>query len=672
MKILSSRSLLLILLSATSALSAPVPKPRDNPLGLPSAPAAELRKLFPYSAPAEKEKRILPIKPKHTTLTEGEFLNGIVVKFKENQKIRLQQNKFVNLSPQTDKATQLEIDEINWLTETVKAKQQRLFNQNSEQELDNSRQTGEDNTFKELPDLNSYFIIELKGLNKLQVEYLVDELNNLNVVEIAYVPSKFSLPVIGKPQDKAPVTGNLTTRQGYLDAAPAGIDARWAWQNRKARGNGIRLTDIEYAWNLDHEDLGFDSTDILNPDEAIYLDQDFRSKATKHGTAVMGELIGANNTYGVTGIANQVDISLWRDNGLINGRTNAIGSVSQNTLRAGDVMLLEMQTTLPGTPPTCATDKNNYPVEVEQAIQDAIIMATSNDRIVVEAAGNGGNNINEQSRFDTDSGAIIVGAGTSTNHDPLCSSNYGTRVDVQGWGQNVTTTGYGDLTKIYKPASASAPPNQEYTSSFSGTSSASPMVAGAIAVINGYFKANISADNANGNTKGTGRYLPPKLMKLLLKNTGTAQGTGRDTGIPTTDALHNIGPLPNIRAALEQGLPVIDVKANNSDRPKAFASNTVITVKATFSTGGLSGAEVEWWAVVVSGANTQYLNSSFNWVTTPSWFSQQGLKTTNMTLFKGALPKGSYTFYVGFDYIKNNQIDFGNPSYIDSVTVTVN
>ena len=49
-------------------------------------------------------------------------------------------------------------------------------------------------------------------------------------------------------------------------------------------------------------------------------------------------------------------------------------------------------------------------------------------------------------------------------------------MNVQGWGWNVATTGYGDL-------QGGASQDDWYTARFSGTSSASPMVAAAAACL---------------------------------------------------------------------------------------------------------------------------------------------------------------------------------------------
>src|SRR5262245_27259454 len=51
------------------------------------------------------------------------------------------------------------------------------------------------------------------------------------------------------------VAASLEALQGYLDPAPLGIDARYAWTIPGGRGENVRLVDIEYSWNLDHSDL---------------------------------------------------------------------------------------------------------------------------------------------------------------------------------------------------------------------------------------------------------------------------------------------------------------------------------------------------------------------------------------------------------------------------------
>ena len=87
-----------------------------------------------------------------------------------------------------------------------------------------------------------------------------------------------------------------------------------------------------------------------------------------------------------------------------------------------------------------------------------------------------------------DSGAIIVGAGapgTAFNaRSKLDFSSYGSRVDLQGWGSGVVTTGYGDRFSDPDPADVT----RDYTNRFGGTSGASSMVAGAAINLQGVAK----------------------------------------------------------------------------------------------------------------------------------------------------------------------------------------
>ena len=165
-------------------------------------------------------------------------------------------------------------------------------------------------------------------------------------------------------------------------------------------------------------------------------------------------------------------------------------------------------------------------MEYYQSIFDVIRTATARDIVVVEAAGNG--NVDQPAcmgRFDRglrDSGAIIVGAGQPGTRERLPFSSFGSRVDLQGWGSDVTTTGYGDA---FDPGDI----RQRYTFRFSGTSSASPIVAGAVLEIQSVLK-NVTRSVAR-----------PEALRAALVATGSPQGQ-QVTG--------HIGPLPNVGAAL--------------------------------------------------------------------------------------------------------------------------
>jgi subtilisin family serine protease len=198
-------------------------------------------------------------------------------------------------------------------------------------------------------------------------------------------------------------------------------------------------------------------------------------------------------------------------------------NLAAQALDPGDVILIEQQGSVCG-------GSSFGPVEWSPPVFDAIAAATALGIVVVEAAGNGAVDLDAPAcagwfdRSVRDSGAIIVGAGQPGSRARLPFSSYGSRVDLQGWGESVATAGYGAL---FDPGDV----RQRYTAYFSGTSSASPIVAGAVAAVQGALLA-----------QGMDPLAPGEIRELLV-STGTDQ--------PEPDAQTPIGPLPDIAAALQ-------------------------------------------------------------------------------------------------------------------------
>ncbi|MFO7654139.1 MAG: FG-GAP-like repeat-containing protein [Candidatus Krumholzibacteriia bacterium] len=335
-----------------------------------------------------------------------------------------------------------------------------------------------------------------------------------------------SLPV---PLPPEPPTPDFEPQQAYLMAAvgtPKGIDAQYAWSQPGGTGAGVTICDVEYSWNRLHQDLPIGAelnTNVYDP---------FAN--TDHGTGVAGELVGIDNGWGVTGIAKNAALVT---SGAASGTPpfwNPAGAIAAAAAVLGpsDIILLEQQYDI-----TWPTNLGWYvPVEwygdgsggqTLNAVYSAIQTATANGIHVVEAGGNGNFDLDTVTWIG-DSGAIIVGAGGAqwTNDlQRLSFSSYGSRFDLQGWGELVVTTGYGDLYNLEGQ-------NRWFTSTFNGTSSASPMVTGALACCIGYWLQNVPTA------------LPgPAYFRALLANTGTPQVFG---------ATGNIGPRPNLGAALIQ------------------------------------------------------------------------------------------------------------------------
>jgi subtilisin family serine protease len=292
----------------------------------------------------------------------------------------------------------------------------------------------------------------------------------------------------------------------------------------------VTICDIEGNWNRTHEDL---PSGITLLGGTLINDIGWRN----HGTAVLGEMIGIPDVRGVAGISHAAKARVH--SAMINGVFNAAGAITTATqnLKAGDVILIELQ----------ATGPNGKYVAMQywNDIFSAIVAATAKGITVVEAAGNGNENFDLAIFNDTglqkDSGAIVVGAGVPpTNHFDIDTSyqsigvprsriwfsNYGKILNVQAWGWHVTTLGYGD-------AQGGASENTWYTLRFSGTSSASPIVTGAVACLQGRSKS-----------KNGGPMTPAKVRNILMAS-GTPQEAG--PGVPLTQ---KIGPQPNLPKAM--------------------------------------------------------------------------------------------------------------------------
>jgi hypothetical protein len=308
------------------------------------------------------------------------------------------------------------------------------------------------------------------------------------------------------PGDIAPATPNLESLQSYRGVSP-GYDANYA-RGLGALGAGVRFSDCEYGYDPGHEDLA--DAGITNCSRAAINPSVYTLGYDDHGTAVLGVNAAPHNGYGVSGIAPQTTAAFYSEYTTLSyDRAAAIaGAVSDS--EAGDVILLEMQDTGAG---------GGYgPAELNSTVWNLTKLASDSGIIVVAAAGNGNQNLDSAAydayRARGDSGAIIVGAGSSgTNHTKLSYSTYGSRVNVQAWGESVFTTGYGSYARY------GSDDHQAYTSGFNGTSSASACAAGVVCALQSYVLSSL------------GTRLTPGEMRGLLRATGFPQGgTGGQIG----------------------------------------------------------------------------------------------------------------------------------------------
>lgn len=339
-------------------------------------------------------------------------------------------------------------------------------------------------------------------------------------VQEAYVDRAGPDPVVNAADD--PRAAN----QGYLDPAPDGINAEYAWGFTGGDGAGQRFIDLEQGWTLNHEDINAHGASLLH---GTLLDS-----SRSHGTSVLGEVCAVDNTVGCVGIVpNVASVDVVSFSG--STRSDAILAAITN-LAFGDVLLLEAQVWLNGTTLL-------GPIEAYDAEFEAIRLATALGIIVVEAGGNGTNNGStpplDMDTYTTlsgrailhrdpanpdfrDSGAIIVTAASSTApHTRLPYGPHGKRIDCYAWAQNINTL-----------ASNATGATNLYTVGFGGTSGASPIITGAALAVQGRAEAQL------------GFRFSPRQMRAMLSDpaTGTAPSSAEAT---------QIGVMPNLRAVFD-------------------------------------------------------------------------------------------------------------------------
>jgi hypothetical protein len=404
----------------------------------------------------------------------------------------------------------------------------------------------------EVPNTSLYYRVEAPDD---RLEDLAARFRAQDVVEAAYIKPRPALPQIlnaMEPRGEEPPisTPDFTARQGYLNSAPSGIDARYAWTQTGGHGAGVGIIDIEGAWRFTHEDLRRNQGGVVGGTESADLDE------RNHGTAVVGVFGGDRNAFGVTGICADANVRAISSTGDLT-LSEAIRHAA-NMLNPGDIILTEVHYPGPRFGFQEREDQHGYiAVEWWPDDYDAIRYALGRGVIVVEAAGNGAEDLddgiydvdpgppdgpfpswwrNPFKRNPLDSGAILVGAGApppgthGRDHGPdrsrLEFSNWGALIDAQGWGEEVTTTGYGDLQGDKDEVTE----DEWYTDEFSGTSSASPIVVGALACVQGILRAR-------GDTP-----LTPTKARELLRATGSRQEDA--SGRPL---VQRIGTRPDLR-----------------------------------------------------------------------------------------------------------------------------
>lgn len=286
-------------------------------------------------------------------------------------------------------------------------------------------------------------------------------------------PVPATVPSPPLPGDIPPTTPLFTSMQYPHEPTPTGHGVRLVDGVLGARGQGAKLFMIETSWILGHEDMSqMVAANFLGPVPPVDLTY------AHHGLSGGSIVYADRNGYGITGMSDEVTARMVSLE-LNNGYENSIALILANS-QPGDVVLVVLMVLVPSLGPGTW-----LPFEFLQSAFDATLTATANDRMVLEPAGNGDRSLDDPAllgRFDRsfrDSGAVIVGASAGALLQRAPYSNWGTRIDANGWGDNVVACGYGSL---FFPGGDLL---QCYTASATGTSSATPQIAAVVAAMQG-------------------------------------------------------------------------------------------------------------------------------------------------------------------------------------------
>ncbi|WP_158781494.1 S8 family serine peptidase [Pantoea sp. BAV 3049] len=328
-------------------------------------------------------------------------------------------------------------------------------------------------------------------------------------------------------ENRASATPDFTALQSYQSAWP-GMNVRNGW-NKGSAGSHATVRLLDFGVYRNHEDLVGNITVVNSRAE---------TQDCHHGTASTGVIAAKKNSYGVTGIAHECDFNFYDTGNL---------DLIVRDAQPGDIVALNIQFVVNG---------RYLPAICNSSWWNRIKALTDNNVVVVMAAGNGSVDLSPEAGILSDlgdSGALVVGACSSTTSRRLSFSNYNHYTSlICSWGERVTTTGYGAL------QSGNGNVNLSYTNGYNGTSSATPLTAAALAVIQSYAKERY------------GVFLNTSEMRDLIAASGNSQGVN-----------DRIGYMPDVMAAMErldamldEGIPDPQPEPEPSPYP-LWARNTV-------------------------------------------------------------------------------------------------
>lgn len=333
-----------------------------------------------------------------------------------------------------------------------------------------------------------------------------------------------------KAFENAQPTPDFEPRQTYLDEPGPrwqGLNIRKAWAGQ-VTGKGARIHFTDGGLFPEHEDLRD------NPRLKIVSLKP--NHDPKHGTASVGVMLATRNGIGATGISHDSELYLYNNRSMDAQGNYQVLKDLLLTVEPGDIVGVNRQTA------HLEVLSTMLPSLHDKAWWIVMQELTQRGAVVVNAAANGSSKTSEQQGtqanqgvdlghwpyFDDhgDAGVILIGACQSFDGKPHVYSNAKYRYRMlNAWGDSVVTLSRGDLQDL--PGD-----DRDYSQNYAGTSSATPMVTGALSLIQSYAMEQHHI------------YLNGNQMHLLVMASGY-----RDATLPGSEVLP-MGGRPNVEAAL--------------------------------------------------------------------------------------------------------------------------
>lgn len=271
---------------------------------------------------------------------------------------------------------------------------------------------------------------------------------------------------------------NLTFHASYVpndpayqsqQYAPQKVGAEQAWDTTQS-SSSVKIAVIDTGVDYNHPDL---AGKVIKGADYVDDDNDPLDE-NEHGTHVAGiAAANTNNGVGIAGLAPKASILAVRV--LDANGSGSLDDVAQGIRYAADQGAQVINLSLGGAGGT-------------QTLQSAVDYAWGKGSVVIAAAGNEGVSSPSYPAYYTN--AIAV-AATDQNDRKASFSNFGTWVDIAAPGVNIYST----------------TPNNQYAS-FSGTSMASPVVAGVAGLLAAQGKSasqiRAALENTADPVSGTG------------------------------------------------------------------------------------------------------------------------------------------------------------------------